>query len=65
MSIPPKTYRVCRYDEAHKIVTADFIEAANGQEAIAKMRAAGFGSMCEIWDGNRLVAQLEAERRMA
>ena len=35
------------------------------EEAVAKAQAAGFGSKCEIWDGRRLVAQLEGERRNA
>ena len=65
MSAPQITYRVCRYDAAHKIVTADWLKAASDEEAIAKTTAASFGSMCEIWDGRRLVAQLEAERRTA
>jgi hypothetical protein len=65
MSGPNKSYRVYCYDAEHKVVTADFIEAASDEEAIAKAEAAGFGSKCEIWDGKRLVASLEAERRQA
>ena len=65
MSDPQTTYRVYCYDGAHKIVTADWLEAASDEEAIAKATAAGFGSKCEIWDGKRLVAALEEERRTA
>jgi hypothetical protein len=66
MSVPQKiTYRVCCYDAAHNIVTADWLVAAGDEEAIAKTTAAGFGSKCEIWDGKRLVAEFEAERRIA
>ena len=65
MSSPVKTYRVYCYDGAHKVVTADWVEAASDEEAIAKAEAAGFGSKCEIWDGRRLVAQLEGQRRIA
>jgi hypothetical protein len=65
MSASHKTYRVYCYDVQRKVVTADFISAANDQEAIAKATTAGFGSKCELWDGNRLVAQLEDERRSA
>lgn len=65
MSAPLKTYRVYCYDDAHKVVTADFIDAAGDEEAIARAKAAGFGSKCEIWDERRLVAQLEDERRTA
>jgi hypothetical protein len=63
MSSPLKTYRVYCYDAAHKQLTADFIEAANDADAIAQAQATGFGSKCEIWDGRRLVAQLEGERQ--
>jgi hypothetical protein len=65
MSTNQKTYRVYCYDDAHKIVTADFIDAASDDDAIAKAEAAGYGSKCEIWDGKRLVAALAAERRSA
>ena len=65
MSSPQKIYRVYCYDMATKVVTADFLKAATDEEAIAKAEAAGFGSKCEVWDGKRLVAQLEAERRQA
>jgi hypothetical protein len=65
MSATSKTYRIYCYDGAHQVVTADFIEAASDEEAIASAKAAGFGSKCEIWDGKRLVASLEEERRLA
>ena len=65
MSRSTTTYRIYCYDGANKVVTADWIEAASDQEAIAKAEAAGFGSKCEIWDGRRLVAQLQGERRHA
>ena len=63
MSSPVKIYRVVCFDAAHKLVTADFIEASSDEEAIATAEAMGFGTKCEIWDGNRLVAELESERR--
>lgn len=65
MAEPQKTYRVYCYDGARNIVTADFLKASSDEEAIANAKAAGFGSMCEIWDGTRLVAQLEGELRTA
>jgi hypothetical protein len=64
MSAPPKTYRIYCYDMGQKSVTADFIKAAHDEEAIAKAEACA-ASKCEIWDGKRLVAQIEAERRQA
>jgi len=65
MSSPEKSYRIYCYDSARRIVTSDWLEAASDEEAIAKAQAAGFGSKCEIWDGKRLVAQLDEERRQA
>ncbi|HEY4071268.1 MAG TPA: hypothetical protein VGM04_06910 [Sphingomicrobium sp.] len=63
MSDPQTTYRVYCYDGENKVVTADWLNAASDEDAIAKATAAGFGSKCELWDGKRLVAQLEAERQ--
>ena len=60
MSSPNKTYRVCRYDSTRHVVDQDWILAASDEDAIANAEAAGFGTRCEIWDGHRLVASLEA-----
>lgn len=65
MSAPKKTYRVYAFDLTRKEVTADFVKAANDEEAVATVQAGEFGSKCEIWDGRRLVAQIEGERRQA
>jgi len=66
MSAPLKnTYRVYSYDAARKIVSADWIEAADDGEAIAAAEASGFGTKCELWDGERLVAELRDQRRQA
>lgn len=56
------TYRICCFDAARHTVTQDFIQASSDEEAVAKAEAAGFGTKCEIWNGDRLVAQLEAEQ---
>jgi hypothetical protein len=63
MSTSLRTYRICFYDAVTKIVMADWLEAEDDADAVSK--ADGFGSKCEIWDGSRLVAELEAERRLA
>jgi hypothetical protein len=65
MSTPSKTYRVYRFDGARHIVSVDEIAADTDGQAIDKARSQGFGDRCEIWDGKRMVAQLEAERRHA
>lgn len=65
MSVVPKTYRVYCFDIERKSVSAEFVNAASDQEAVSRTYETGFGSKCEIWDGKRLVAQLEEERRQA
>ena len=65
MSAPKKTYRVYVFDLTRKHVSADFIKAADDAEAIELVEASDFGSKCEIWEGKRLVAQIEGERRQA
>ena len=62
---PTKTYRIYCFDAHRMVVTAEFIVAANDEEAIAIAEASGFGNKCELWDEKRLVASLEAERKMA
>lgn len=65
ISSPLKTYRIYSYDAANKMVTADLIDAIDDAEALAKTNAAGFGSKCELWEGERLVANLGEQRRQA
>lgn len=63
MSDPVKTYRVYCYDAAQSSLSVVEIEARSDEQAIALAEAQGFGSKCEIWDGDRLVAQLDEEER--
>ena len=65
MSSPTKTYRVYCFDGISNQLTGDVIQAADDDEAIAKAEAIGFGTKCELWEGRRLVAQLDGERRLA
>ena len=65
MSERNKSYRVYCFDAARHVVSVDEIEAVDDADAVARTQAAQFGDKCEIWDGKRLVAQLEAERRTA
>ena len=62
MSSQRKSYRVYGYDAAVRNLAAEWIKAASDEEAIAAARKGGFNK-CEIWDGRRLVAQLEDERK--
>ena len=57
-------YRIYCFDGSNMTLTGDLIQAANDEDAIAKAEARGFGSKCEIWQGNRLIAELEGERRL-
>jgi hypothetical protein len=65
MSTKTKTYRVYCFDGVKNIVSADWLEAVDDQDALAKAEAARYGTQCEVWDGKRLVAQLGANRREA
>ena len=65
MSDPQKIYRAYRYDGVHQALSNELIEAASDEEAIRQAEAMGLGTKCEIWDGNRLVAELGTERRSA
>ena len=65
MSNAEKIYRVYCYDSVRNVVSSDQIEAVSDEDAIAKAEAAGFGTKCEIWEGDRLVAKLEAQRLQA
>jgi hypothetical protein len=65
MTSPQKTYRVYCFDAGRRIVSADWLPAEDDADAIARAEAQGFGSICEIWDGKRLVAKLEAHRLQA
>lgn len=65
MSAPLKIYRVYSYDVGRKIVTADFIKAANDEQALATLEAADFAGKRELWDGRRMVARIDGERRQA
>ena len=62
MSSPLKSYRVYCYDGAHHILTADIIEAASDEDAIAQAEAADYCSRYEIWDDRRMVAELNDQR---
>ncbi|NUR44645.1 MAG: hypothetical protein HOP91_00595 [Sphingomonas sp.] len=58
MSAFPKTYRVYRFNVARNDVVADFITATHDDDAVAKA-SEGCASKCEVWEGRRLVAQLD------
>jgi len=62
VSSPSKTYRIYCYDAVHKVLTTDEIDAASDEEAVAMARAACPSARAEVWEGHRLVAELDEER---
>ena len=65
MSPESRTYRIYCFDGERMTLTGDLIQASSDAEAIATAQEQGFGSKCEIWDGERLVAKLDASRLSA
>jgi hypothetical protein len=61
----PRTYRIYCYDSARQVVSADWIQATDDSDAIAKAEASGYGTKCEVWEGKRLVAELGGQLRTA
>ena len=65
MTSSQKIYRIYCFDAARHVVSVDEIKASSDEQAIAMTEEAGFGTKCELWDGRRMVAQLQDERREA
>ena len=60
------SYRLYRLNSDGKIAAAaEWIEADGDEEAIVLVRAMYGELACELWDGNRLVAGVEAKRLWA
>ena len=54
------TYRLYCLDGVGKVVSAKWIEAADDKAATEAAEAMSDGRMCELWNGERLVARLAA-----
>jgi hypothetical protein len=65
MSSPTKIYRLYCFDGSSNRLTDALIHAVNDDDAIAKADGLTLGTKCELWEGRRLVAQLDGERRLA
>jgi hypothetical protein len=52
-------YRVYCLDGANKVVSAEWIEAADDAAAIALVREQFGGKKCEVWDRRRLVGTVD------
>lgn len=55
-------YRLYRLDGAGKIATAEWVEAADDNGAIAEARARCKLGAFEVWDRNRLVSRSSHRR---
>lgn len=53
-------YRHYRLDGAGNISSAEWLEAADDEDAIRQVRERKLPFRSEIWDRNRLVARIEA-----
>jgi hypothetical protein len=58
-------YRVYCFDGIGKVWTAEWIQAPTDEEAIEAARAMDVGVKCEVWEGRRLVATVDAKRGIA
>lgn len=54
-------YRLYRLDESGRIVSAEWIEAADDEQALVKARDLCHGALHELWDHHRLVARIEPD----
>jgi len=52
------SYRLYRLDGAGKIVSAEWVEAADDDAAVQHARDRDLPVICEMWDRNRLVARI-------
>lgn len=59
-------YRLYCLDARGQISMAEWIDAANDQDAVRQAQALKQNAqMCEVWDGNRLVARLDSQDLVA
>ncbi len=51
-------YRLYRLDPRGKIESAQWLTAEDDADAVAQARSLDGVALCELWESNRLVAQL-------
>jgi hypothetical protein len=61
----PGSYRYYCLDRAGRLHDTKWFEAQSDEHAIAMIEDQHSGSLCEIWDGRRLVASLSPVRLRA
>ncbi|MBV9527361.1 hypothetical protein [Sphingomonas sp.] len=57
------SYRLYRLDGTGKIVSAEWVEAADDDAAAQHARDQDLPVTCEMWERNRLVARIEPVRK--
>jgi hypothetical protein len=57
------SYRHYRLDGAGNISEAEWIEAADDDDAVRQVRKLKLPAGSEIWDRNRRVARIDAQRK--
>jgi hypothetical protein len=60
-----ENYRYYCLDSTGHLYGAEWFHAENDDEAIALIEAHHPDGLCEIWEGNRLVAKLSPQRLSA
>ena len=53
------SYRLYRLDGAGKIASAEWIEAADDEDAVVKARARAVDGPAEVWARNRMVVRID------
>lgn len=57
-----KQYRLYCLNGANNFTTVHIIEAVDDAEALIKAREMKFAVNCELWEGRRKIAHLDAHR---
>lgn len=57
-----RSYRLYCFDGAGKISTAEWLQATDDGDASDQARARKSGVVAEVWDRDRLVIRIEADK---
>ena len=56
-----QAYRLYRLDGAGRFSAAEWIKAEGDSAALASAKAIDRSGVCELWQGNRLIARIDAD----
>ena len=65
MSNAQSKYRVYSLDGSGRFLSAEWVDADGDESAIAAVRSSKPGSICELWEGRRMVTKLSPQRLTA